>query len=122
MTDKIDIRPAVAFWLITVGYMGTIFYLSSMTFSLPTLPSNSDKVIHLAIYIPLGFLLYLSFERSGLKKYLFAFSVVMAGIYGITDEIHQSFVPGRDASAGDAVADFIGAFVGCYAARQTLKK
>jgi len=122
MENKINIKKAVVLWLITIGYMGTIFYLSSMTLALQELPSNSDKVIHMIIYIPLAFLLYLSFKRSGFKKYLFAFSLVMAGLYGITDEIHQSFVPGRDADVSDAVADFIGAFAGCYAAGRTLKK
>ncbi|MBI5739379.1 MAG: VanZ family protein [Nitrospirae bacterium] len=122
MTNKINIRTAVAFWLVTVAYMGTIFFLSSITFILPKLPSNSDKIIHLIMYIPLGLLLFLSFERSGLKKYLFAVSLVIGGIYGVSDEIHQSFVPGRVAAASDAVADFIGVFVGCYAAGRTLRK
>jgi VanZ family protein len=33
-------------------------------------------------------------------------------LYGITDEIHQYYVPGRVASIGDIAADCIGAFLG----------
>jgi VanZ family protein len=39
---------------------------------------------------------------------------IAALVYGITDEIHQSFVPMRDASMYDVMADSIGSFVGAY--------
>ena len=121
MENKINIRTAVISWLFTAAYMGIIFYLSSLTFD-TELPSNSDKIIHIIIYGPLALLLYKALKGTGIRKHLFAASLILAGLYGITDEIHQSFVPGRDAAAGDAVADFIGAFVGCYIAGRTIKK
>ena len=40
---------------------------------------------------------------------LAAVSVALAGIYGATDEYHQSFVPGRAPEAIDLVADLLGA-------------
>lgn len=36
--------------------------------------------------------------------------IVIAGLYGFTDELHQSTIPGRDASLLDALSDFTGAF------------
>ncbi len=111
-----EIRKVVILWFITVGYMSAIFCLSSQNFHVPDLPTNSDKFIHACIYSPLAFLLYLSLSKSGIRKYLFAGAFLLAGIYGITDEFHQSFVPGRNASIGDAVADLTGAFLGSIGA------
>ncbi len=111
------LRAAVIFWFATIGYMSLIFYLSSMNDGLPDLPSNFDKVVHAMIYIPLAFLLYISLNRSGITRFLFITAFFLAGIYGITDEFHQSFVPGRDSSVGDIAADFAGAFLGSCGAR-----
>ena len=35
----------------------------------------------------------------------------MAVIFSVTDEFHQSFVPGRDASIWDVLADDVGGFL-----------
>ena len=37
-------------------------------------------------------------------------SVVLAACYGVVDEIHQCFVPGRTASAADLLSDIAGAW------------
>jgi VanZ family protein len=36
---------------------------------------------------------------------------MMVALYGAFDEIHQLFVPGREASMGDLVADVVGGLV-----------
>jgi VanZ family protein len=41
--------------------------------------------------------------------------LVFATLYGLTDEWHQSFVPGRSAAVADALADMVGAIVGSAA-------
>lgn len=110
--EKTYTKKAIIFWFITIGYMGIIFYLSSRNFHLPELPDNSDKFIHVCIYFPLAFLFYLSLNRSGIKRYVFLAAVILTVFYGVTDEFHQSFVPGRDSSIGDAFADFVGALLG----------
>lgn len=111
-TEKTDAKKAIILWLITIGYMSIIFYLSSRNFNLPELPSNSDKIAHVCLYFPLAFLFYLSLNRSGIKRYVFFATVILAVFYGVTDEFHQSFVPGRDSSIGDVFADFAGALLG----------
>ncbi len=109
--------PAFFYWLATIGYMGLIYYLSSLSHvGLPEFPRNFDKVIHTCAYIPLAYLLYLSLQRSGVKKHVFLVAFIIACLYGITDELHQSAVPGRDAALGDAAADALGAFLGSFGA------
>ena len=115
-SEKIDVRKAVTYWVLTAGYMSLIFYLSSQNISLPKLPTNSDKVLHAIIYVPLAFLIYRSLWICRIKKFIFVIAFVLAGIYGISDEFHQSFVPGRDSSLGDAAADFVGALLGSLGA------
>jgi VanZ family protein len=108
------------YWLLTICYMGILFYLSSQhNLHLPKLPRNFDKVIHMCAYIPLAYLVYLSLKKSGISKYVFVSALVFASIYGISDEFHQVFVPGRDASVGDFLADTLGAFLGSLAASIT---
>jgi len=108
---------AVLCWLTTLAYMGLLFYLSSRSsFHLPKLPENSDKVIHICLYGPLAYLLFLSLRESGFRRNIFITAVVIAAVYGISDEFHQYFVPGRDASAWDVLADLTGAFLGSVGA------
>lgn len=97
--------------------MGLIFYLSSRHhYRLPAFPDNFDKVVHMCAYIPLAYLFSLSMIRSGLRKYVFLMAFIFASIYGITDELHQAFVPGRDPAVGDVLADTLGAFLGSMVA------
>jgi len=111
-------QSAVLAWCMTAAYMALIFYLSSsFAPSLPRLARNSDKLVHMLAYMPLAFLLYRALTKSGLKKYVFIIAFFAAGLYGITDELHQSFVPGRDTDILDVVADFTGAFLGSTGAR-----
>ena len=46
------------------------------------------------------------------RKYALWLAFFLATTYGILDEYHQSFVPGRTVDVWDAVADAIGAFLG----------
>jgi len=92
---------------------GGIFYLSnqpSLTI-IPPLFLHQDKVFHMGAF----FLLFISMiinrdlYRGGHPlTVLFLIGV----IYAVSDEFHQSFVPGRDCSAGDLVADVAGLGIG----------
>jgi VanZ family protein len=55
-------------------------------------------------------------EFAKVKAPLIVPAVVLAVFYGVSDEFHQSFVPGRDASVLDIIADAIGAVAGACAA------
>ncbi len=115
--EKVTKRESRIFWMLTVSYMGLIFFLSSLQgFSLLGLPENSDKFIHMVAYMPLGFLFYMSLIKSGFRRYGFALAMFLTVLYGVTDEFHQAFVPGRYATIGDIMADSIGALLGCLGA------
>ena len=95
--------------------MGISWYLSSGTLETLQLPSVSDKLIHLVCFAGLGFFWTWWFKQEAwiqkpLKHILLVTLIVAA--YGIVDEIHQYFVPGRYASALDWLADVAGGFLG----------
>lgn len=71
---------------------------------------GQDKVEHALAYSVLGLLFALSFKqrRNGLSGRQVLTVTLLALAYGLFDETHQYFVPGRDASLGDLVADGMG--------------
>ena len=72
---------------------------------------NLDKIQHIVLYFGFGVLLYLTFfnsEKYSFKKYAAIFAIIVGILYGITDEYHQSFVPGRVSSTADLFANGIG--------------
>jgi VanZ family protein len=116
ISEQINKLPALTCWFFTISYMGLVFYLSSKSLLLPKMLSDTDKIIHAFVYFLLAVLLYFSFLKSGVRRYLFLVSLVFAVIYGISDELHQYYVPGRIASIGDVIADFFGALLGSFLA------
>jgi VanZ family protein len=74
-----------------------------------------DKLLHFTAYSALAFCAGLWVPAAGWKSRGLFFLLLIAAIasaYGIVDEIHQSFVPGRSPSVWDWVADTLGAFAG----------
>jgi VanZ family protein len=90
--------------------MAGIFYLSSRPGNEVGLPAPWDKLAHFLAYALLGFLL-----ARGLDGRRAAFGI--ASLYGLLDEFHQSFTPGREVSLGDFLADALGAALGAFLAR-----
>ena len=77
-----------------------------------------DKLLHIIEYAVLGFLLIRSFNNSHFTQSFESMSIMsvfIAAAYGLSDEIHQQFVPFREASIYDLLADTIGAFLGVLA-------
>lgn len=104
-------------WLPALVYMALIFILSSI----PTLASYSkhlpfrDKGAHFLEYAILGALTTHAAGRTFPELHrgrVFLFGVMLATLFGVSDELHQAFVPGRRADFGDIIADFLGAIVG----------
>jgi VanZ family protein len=108
----------VLLWAAVAGYASLIFYLSSLENPLPELtPRVSDKVLHALEYAGLALLLAAALLASGLRAGRAALvAVLAASLYAATDELHQSFVPGRVCDLGDWVADTLGALAGAAVA------
>lgn len=121
------------FWLPPLGYMLMIIFMSSL--SDPGIGNSApDYVLHSLGYFLLTLLLIrlaLTIDPQKLLKITFLFfscpqkysqfflfwqtasllGVFIAIIFGITDEIHQYFVPERHCSFQDVIANFLGAFM-----------
>jgi len=113
------------YWVPAVLYAGTIFYLSSQSHPEEQLPSFlledvSDKVLHAVEYAGLGGLCYRAFRwgvSGQVASHALLFAVVTASLYGMTDEVHQLFVPFRESGWQDWLADTIGAVIGAMSWR-----
>ncbi len=90
-----------------IVYAILIFYLSSQeTIPAPQVFANQDKVMHFAEYAPFGWLSLKAFMPATPVGFLANVGLSLA--YAASDEVHQSFVPGRDASIMDWLADAVG--------------
>ena len=99
------------YWLPALAWMGVIFYLSSRTGDdLQSLfPFINDfNPGHIAAYFILALLCYFALRKNGSSRpYLISFLLCVA--YGISDEIHQYFVPTSYPDAADLARDILGA-------------
>lgn len=98
----------------TLAYAGVIFYLSSQPHGEMQLFPYADKILHLIIYAVLGGLCAWSLGVARIGKWGRGayVAVILATAYGIIDEIHQAYVPGRHAEIFDVAADAAGALAG----------
>ena len=112
--EDVDARGLIRAWLPVVLYCATIFILSAVPAH--QMPDGHlwrlDKLIHAVVYGGLALLLWRALcmgpPRLG-RRGAAVVAILGATLFGISDEWHQSFVPGRQASVLDAVADLIGA-------------
>ena len=107
------------YWIPVLAYAVLIYYLSSLShpeYLAPTLFREiSDKVVHAVEYGGLGILCYRAFRYaagSWAARYAVLLAVVSATLYGFTDELHQLFVPLRQADGWDLLTDLLGAALG----------
>ncbi len=92
-------------------WAAVLFLLSELQGSGVGLPSGADKLVHGGLYLILGLSLAWGKARTGFAGPAILLLIIGAG-YGALDEWHQSFVPGRDVSAGDWMADTAGVALG----------
>jgi VanZ family protein len=116
-------RSLLTLWGPFLAALAVVFWLSSLS-QVPGAHYFWDKLLHTVGYAGLGVLalraFHGGFESPRLAPTLYAAAAVI--LWGISDEIHQSFFPGRDASPWDVVADAVGfvvavVVVGCVTAR-----
>ena len=104
----------LALWGPVALWAGLLFFLSSRS-DLGPAGRIPDWITHGAAYLAFAVLLARALA-GGFGRPLTggtAVAVVLAAtFYGVSDEWHQSFVPGRDSSAGDVAKDAGGALLG----------
>ncbi|RMF85446.1 MAG: teicoplanin resistance protein VanZ, partial [Nitrospirae bacterium] len=92
-------------WGAAMAYAAGIFALSSQSgITAPEVVPNFDKVCHAVEYAGFTWVLALALEAGG-SPLVAPRAALLATLYGASDEYHQRFTPGRDASAWDVAAD-----------------
>jgi VanZ family protein len=116
MTPR-SLRQRLFLWAPPLAYMGLIFHFSSESDPLPALTTTVwDKALHFVEYGGLGVLLCRAFTGEGLGLIIAAISaVIVASLYGASDEWHQLFTPGRSSDVYDWLTDTIGGGLGAAA-------
>lgn len=106
-----------------------IFILSSFP-SLPMPPTplfSPDKIAHFLVFGALAFFTCFWFEKEEWEEKALRTAIIvflLVSLYGASDEFHQFFVPGRQVSFWDWVADSLGAAggIGVFRAFEMVKK
>jgi VanZ family protein len=98
-------------FLPSIVWMSVIFYFSSR--STTGIGTNETdrflilKSFHLIEYAILSILFLFAISKKKLV-------IFISYLYAISDEIHQSFIPGRTARFRDTLIDLIGIFIGLF--------
>jgi hypothetical protein len=120
-------KKILEFWFPPIIWAILIF-----SFSSKSVPTTSEvywqdfvikKTAHIIEYAIFSVLIYRGFINSGVnQKQARLYSVLLAIIYALTDEFHQSFTPGRQPRIRDVIIDTIGAGLGIYSLWKLLPK
>jgi VanZ family protein len=107
--------PLAIYWVI-------LFTATTVpTDSLPSFGIN-DKFEHFGAYFVLSVLfsltLFLQEKNENLKKHFNLYTVSILLFYGIFDEVHQFFIPGRYFDWLDLLSNLIGIVFGVYLVRK----
>jgi VanZ family protein len=114
-------HKALLFYWLPIFIYCLLIYIQSSYPSLERVPQFPylDKLTHGGAYGLLSILFYRAY-RTHIKNNLnlvILLSIASSSLYGITDELHQHYVPYRNADLMDIVADIIGSILGVYVYR-----
>ena len=105
------LRRKIFFWILLIVYSMVIFIFSSRTeVGVEQLFYGQDKVIHFLTYGIHAFLCLAALSDKILLLKLFQYFLALAFsvLYGIFNEIYQYFIPEREFSFGDILANSLG--------------
>lgn len=108
-------KALIWYWLPVILYLGVIFAISSIPhLEVPFKVKYADKFAHTFKYAILGYLLMraLGSARKFSPRTSILLSLLFILLWGISDEIHQGFVPGRTASIFDLLFNLVGGAIG----------
>jgi CheY-like chemotaxis protein len=112
-------KKMVQFWIPVFLWAAFIFCLSAIPANyFPHIPiQNADKMVHFIEYSVFGWLLIRAFKHSrpGVGDVaLVAISVILITVFAMSDEWHQSFVPGRVDDFSDVMVDAVSSGIGIF--------
>lgn len=117
MTSLSGVGARTAFALLLALWCGGSYLLSSKSDPEEYVGVHvalNDKIEHGIEYATGGFFAAGAFGfLRGRRRWTAA--VAFCGLWGVSDEWHQSHVPGRDSSVADVAADVAGATIGVLA-------
>ncbi len=112
MNTQQKIISFLQFQLPLIAWCVFVFTASSIpSKNIPALGMYFDKVIHFGVYGTLCWLAHVAFHHQpniSLKKYSLPAAIIFTVVFGLSDEFHQMFTPGRSAEVLDLVADTFG--------------
>ena len=119
-SKSVEIAKKVAkYWLPVILWAVVIFSFSAK----PTTRTSEiywqdflvKKSAHVFEYGILTILLFRALKKGGIeKKEAGVYSVILAVLYALSDEFHQSFTPGREPTLRDVFFDTTGSFLAVY--------
>lgn len=95
-----------------VAILMTAIHGSSSISNPPELAGVSDKTLHFATFAVLALLVLRALAGAtwrGVTRWTMVGCCVIAVLYGVKDEWHQMYTPGRTPDLMDVAADFAGA-------------
>jgi hypothetical protein len=115
----------VYYWLPAVIWGIIIFSFSSVKTHPVSAIHWRDFIIkksaHLTEFAVFAVLIFRAFKKSGASSLkAFYLSLITCVIYGISDELHQMFTPGREPTVRDTLIDGSGSFIALLAVRDLL--
>lgn len=114
ITEK-KIISFLQFQLPLIAWCVFVYTASSIpSKNIPALGANVDKIIHFGVYGVLCWLAHVAFHHQqniALRRYSLLAAVAFTVIFGLSDEFHQLYTPGRSAELLDIAADTFGGVV-----------
>lgn len=107
-------------WTAAIAWAAVIFVVSAMPGS--NLPGGYSVQAHFLEYAALAALLFGALTLDRPARQALVLAVLIASLYGVSDEWHQSFVPLRTPDPMDWLVDTLGAVVGATAAHLLTKR
>jgi VanZ family protein len=104
------VRDRVVRWAPVGVWMCAIFAVSSLSGS--SIPGPYSFQGHFAEYAVLGALVMAALRTRPATFTWVLVAVAACSVYGVTDEVHQAFVPGRTPDVLDWAMDTVGAIAG----------
>ena len=108
-------RRFLIFRLPLLLYLVLIFHMSSGPVSSPFVKRFPDYILHMTEYCGLYLLMFRALHEGSQPRPRRGGYWLLTVLYGISDELHQSFVPTRDSSVIDVLSDSVGALLGILA-------